>query len=179
MESQLYVFVVLKHHMVMVMIKTFTYKNDILGLSGELTCKFTLNAALIYKNAFNSDFLQDLNEVYKSKTIDYSGFISKLDSNTLQKLRKKQISEEDLIKQFATPENLKEIYKTQKANDSLELIEKAAHCLWALARNYNNEISDFEGWRDEFNFFPAIDLAFEAYKLWIQASTATIEIKKN
>ncbi len=146
--------------------------------------KYTIKAVMIYQMQFGRGFIEDLQDIFNTLSDNYEdmlpGLLKSIDPKTLKKLHnKKSQNIEELL-----PIVLDKLDLSKLLNKSLSTEQYINSCqiIWALSKNADNSILEFDDWLDTFEYLPMTmiqDLIILIYQQWSGVSENTIELKKN
>lgn len=138
----------------------------------SLPVRLTLRAARIYRTEFGRDLIRDLTETQReiSRPIQQALKSVKLPPQALG-------LEGDALEKYVLDQvDLSSVIAIEPLADGQ--IDIGAQCIWAFAKNADEDLPEFSKWLDIFDVvLPVQELCSTLFELWHAATRTTIEIK--
>ena len=137
----------------------------------EIPVKASMGALQLYRAQFNSDLIQDLNEIHDKLHPDpFMDAIKKAGINP------GQLDQDEITK--AILQNVDySVFNNEDALPDADTQIKTLQIVWVMAKTAGNGVKRFDLWCDDFGFLPIRDMADRCYEIWQEANTGTVEIK--
>ena len=135
-----------------------------------LKLNLTLKACRIFRQQFQSDLLQVMQQIYKAWNK------SPFEGMDLTGVTVEGKTEQEIYAQLLNKIDISKISELREL--TAEQTEMGYKAIWAFAKNANPALPNFEDWADEFDYvLPIGEIITAVFEAWNKSAKPTVEIK--